>query len=127
MNTQLPVPKCPNAGSPCFCTGQCKPANERTASASELLDGFLKRGCVKHTAPKREDEFYFYKGNIYRRVDEISVKNEATRAWDVHVLYQNVEGLMYSREVGDFYAKFTQVNADSVAVSKFKAINLLCR
>ena len=53
--------------------------------------------------------FYLYKGNVYKKIDEIQHKNQLTREWDVKVLYMDVKGLLYTRDIDEFYTKFTEI------------------
>lgn len=53
--------------------------------------------------------FYLYKGNVYKKIDEIQHKNPTTREWDVKVLYMDVKGLLYTRDIDEFYSKFTEI------------------
>ena len=53
--------------------------------------------------------FYLYKGNVYKKIDEIQHKNQLTREWDVKVLYMDIKGLLYTRDIDEFYSKFTEI------------------
>jgi len=53
--------------------------------------------------------YYLYKGNVYKKIDEIQHKNNKTREWDVEVLYMDVKGLLYTRDIDEFYSKFTEI------------------
>ncbi len=53
--------------------------------------------------------FYLYKGNVYKKIDEIQHKNNKTREWDVKVLYMDVKGLLYTRDIDEFYSNFTEI------------------
>lgn len=69
-----------------------------------------------------QHEYYTYKGRVYRKLDEIQDKNKNTREWDVKVLYQDVKGLLYTRDIDEFYSKFTQIDAFCIDAVKFKVL-----
>ena len=69
-----------------------------------------------------QNEYYTYKGKVYRKIDEIQHKNNKTRDWDVKVLYQDVKGLLYTRDIEEFYERFTQIDAFCIDAAKFKII-----
>lgn len=53
--------------------------------------------------------FYLYKGRVYKKIDEIQHKNQLTREWEVKVLYMDIKGLLYTRDIEEFYTKFTEI------------------
>lgn len=55
-------------------------------------------------------QYYAYKGNTYRKIDEVSVKNPVSRVWEPYVAYQSLEGSLYVREKSEFYKLFTEVS-----------------
>lgn len=69
-----------------------------------------------------QQEYYTYKGGVYRKLDEIQHKNNKTREWDVKVLYQDAKGLLYTRDIDEFYSKFTQIDAFCIDAVKFKVL-----
>ncbi len=76
--------------------------------------------AINYMTPQHE--YYTYKGGVYRKLDEIQHKNSNTREWDVKVLYQDVKGLLYTRDINEFYEKFTQIDAFCVDAVKFKVL-----
>lgn len=53
--------------------------------------------------------FYLYKGHVYKKIDEIQHKNNKTKEWEVKVLYMDIKGLLYTRDIDEFYSKFTEI------------------
>lgn len=51
---------------------------------------------------------YDYKGERYTFLDYIKVKL-TDRVWEVHVLYEDKDGMKYSREVGEFFERFKEL------------------
>lgn len=49
-----------------------------------------------------------YKNKAYRLIDEIGHKNKETGEWDAVALYTDGKN-MYTRDLGDFYSKFTEI------------------
>ena len=66
--------------------------------------------------------YFFYEGNVYRRIDEIQHKNPTTREWEVKVLYQDIKGLLYTRDIEEFYERFKEIDSYSIDAVKFKII-----
>lgn len=66
----------------------------------------------------RGKEYYKYGGNVYEFIDHGRHKDEDTREWITTVVYHDGEGIC-TREVGDFYERFTQIPRDSVEVVVF--------
>jgi hypothetical protein len=69
--------------------------------------------------------FYLYKGNVYKKIDEIQHKNPITRVWDVNVLYMDVKGLLYTRDINEFYSLFSEIPNFSPQALDFKIIEKL--
>lgn len=65
-------------------------------------------------------EFYTYKGNIYKKIDEITTKHPVTREWIPFVLYMNDKGQLFSREIGEFYDLFSEVKNNPLAFAEFE-------
>ncbi|MBK7883047.1 MAG: hypothetical protein IPJ81_03950 [Chitinophagaceae bacterium] len=65
-------------------------------------------------------KFYEYKGNCYKKIDDVSVKNPVSREWEAYVAYQSVEGNIYVREKNEFKRLFVEVNSSEELLSKFK-------
>lgn len=64
--------------------------------------------------------FYQYKGNAYKKIDEVSVKNPVSREWEPYVAYKSVEGNIYVREKNEFYKLFHEIKNNEELISKFK-------
>ncbi len=56
----------------------------------------------------KEPKYYRYKGSLYVYLDEIQSKHPVTREWSVSVLYADEFGNKYSRDITDFYTRFTE-------------------
>lgn len=74
---------------------------------------------------KNDETFFFYKGKVYRKIDEIQSKNGLTREWTVKVLYQSVEGHLYTRDIEEFYERFSAIDSFCIDATKFKLIQNL--
>ena len=66
--------------------------------------------------------YFFYEGNVYRRIDEVQHKNSTTREWEVKVLYQDIKGLLYTRDIEEFYERFKEIDSYSIDAVNFKII-----
>ena len=49
-----------------------------------------------------------YKNKTYQLIDEIGYKNPVTREWEAVALYTDGKQ-MYTRDLSEFYSKFTEV------------------
>jgi hypothetical protein len=60
-------------------------------------------------APKiKEPQFYRYKGSLYVYLDEVQSKHPVTREWSVSALYADEFGNKYTRDITEFYERFTE-------------------
>lgn len=66
-------------------------------------------------------QYFFYKGNVYQFLDTITTKHPATREWEPYALYQNSKGQLFSRELGEFYALFSEVK-EPLKIAEFETI-----
>ncbi len=64
-------------------------------------------------------EYYKYKNNVYKLVDCAKHKDQNTREWITTVLYTDGR-VIYSRETGEFYERFTQIPNDSIEAAIFE-------
>lgn len=70
-------------------------------------------------------KFYSYKNNIYRKIDDVSVKNPVTREWQPYIAYQSKEGNVYVREKKEFEQLFVEVNAEDDMITEFEKADKL--
>lgn len=64
------------------------------------------------------EEYYRYNGEVYKLVDFAKHKDQESREWITTVLYTDGKQ-MFTREVGEFYERFTQIPSDSLEVATF--------
>ena len=67
-------------------------------------------------------KFYQYKGNIYKKIDDVSVKNPVSREWEPYVAYQSAEGNIYVREKNEFHQLFIEVAGNDQLNMEYKSI-----
>ena len=58
--------------------------------------------------PEKVPKFYRYDGRLYVYLDEIQVKHPVTREWYVGVLYADEFGNRYTRDITEFFTKFSE-------------------
>lgn len=63
-------------------------------------------------------EYYKYNGEVYKLVDFAKHKDQESREWITTALYTNGKQML-TREVGEFYERFTQIRSDSIEVAAF--------
>lgn len=63
-------------------------------------------------------EYYKYNSSIYELLDHAKHKDKDTREWITTALYTDGKQL-FTREVGEFYERFTQIRNDSLEVAAF--------
>lgn len=64
---------------------------------------------------------YNYKNKDYKLIDEIGYKNPATREWEAVALYTDGKN-MYTRDLGEFYTKFTEVPQFRFGTDEYRKI-----
>lgn len=65
------------------------------------------------------NEYYKYNNNVYKLLDHGKHKNPDSINWIPVVIY--TDGVIkFTREVGDFYDKFTQIPYDSLEARVFE-------
>lgn len=64
-------------------------------------------------------EYYKYKNNIYKLIDHAKHKCSDSREW-VTVVVHTDGNILYTRDLEEFYERFTQIPHDSLEVAVFE-------
>ncbi|MFC3353716.1 hypothetical protein [Sphingobacterium zeae] len=63
-------------------------------------------------------EYYKYKNNIYKLIDHAQHKTSGSE--DIPVVVYTDGNILYTRNVSEFYERFTQIPHDSLEVAVFE-------